>query len=283
MYKSADGYWRVEFDASNWDDPVRVGIQARDDMTREDPTTAIISFERDEVLTLDANYIFPNLRSGTGLLDIEVIDNETAGAVFIESGGSTQLILDDTATPANEGEADDYTIRLTKQPVADVDVAVITDGLADVVSVNGAAVTPADYQEIGGLRPAQIFQGSIIFEDVSGKGTLTRGTGADLGSFLDEGLSAGELLRISGAGSPFDGDYEVETVTEHVITLTAAFGAERPGRGPRYRCPRLTREGVFQERPTTQRNQPATSLSASNSCAPIAAASWPTASWKASG
>jgi hypothetical protein len=214
----------ITFDYTNWDDPVRVGIEAHDDFVREDPGTAVISFELD-ASTVDANgdYVFPNLRSGLGLLDVEVIDNETAGAVTLESGGSTQLIVDDLTTGADETVPDDYTIRLTRRPEVGttVDVAILTDGLADVVAIDGAAVT---YETIGGLRPAQLFTGSIIFEDVALQGTLTRGTGADLGSFIDEGFESGELLRIGGAGVDYDGDYVIDGVTDQTITLTDAFG-----------------------------------------------------------
>ena len=172
---------------------------------------------------VDGDYDFPNLRSGSGLLDVEVIDNETSGAVTLESGGSTLLIKDDPATVAVETTTDDYSIRLTKRPEVGttVDVAVITDGLADVVKIDGA---PVSYEEIGGLRPTQLFIGSIVFEDVASKGTLTRGTGADLGSFIDEGFESGELLRIGGGGVSYDGDYVIESVTDETITLTTDFG-----------------------------------------------------------
>jgi Ca2+-binding RTX toxin-like protein len=115
---------------------------------------------------------------------------------------------------------------LTKRPEVGttVDVAILTDGLADVVSVNGVTVTQADYQEIGVLRPTQLFTGSIAFEDLAGKGTLTRGTGADLGSFIDEGFADGDLLCIGGAGMAYNGDYFIHSVTDQTITLTAAFG-----------------------------------------------------------
>ena len=178
-------------------------------------------------MDVDGDYVFPNLRSGPGLLDVEVIDDETAGAVTLESGGSTLLIVDDLATGADETVQDDYTIRLTKRPAAGttVDVAILTDGLADVVEIDGLPVT---YQTIGGLRPTQIFTGSVIFENVAGLGTLTRGTGADLGSFVDEGFEAGQLLRIGGAGASYDGDYVVQSVTDQTITLTAAFGVAGP-------------------------------------------------------
>ena len=208
----------ITFDHMNWDLPVRVGIEAWNDYKSEDPGTAVISFELDPSTTdIDGNYIFPNLRSGLGLQDVEVIDNETAGAVVLESGSNTLFINDGIDT-------DDYTIRLTKQPRADVQVAILTDGLADVVSIDGTPITTADYKEIGGLRATQLFNGSITFEDTGGKGTLTRGTGADLGSFMDEGFEAGDLLRIGGAGAPYDGDYVIESVNNQTITLTTAFG-----------------------------------------------------------
>ena len=69
--------------------------------------------------TPDGDYVFPNLRSGPGLLDVEVIDNETAGVVTLESGGSTLLIKDKLTTAADETETDDYTLRLTQRPTAD--------------------------------------------------------------------------------------------------------------------------------------------------------------------
>jgi hypothetical protein len=222
MFKGDDGYWRIQFNTTTWlwDDPVRVGVQARDDATREDPATAVISFERDD-LTLDANYIFPNLRSGPGLQDVEVIDNETAGAVVLQSEGKTLLNADGTDT-------DDYTLRLTKEPEADVQVAILTDGLADVVEINGNPVAPADYAIVGGLRPIEIFEGSLIFENVSGFGQITRGTGADLGSFISEGFTVGQNIRIGGSGVDYDGDYFITFVDHQIMTVDSAFGVAGP-------------------------------------------------------
>ena len=53
-----------------------------------------------------ADFPFPNLRSGTGLLDVEVIDNETAGAVVLESAGDTLMIVDDLETAGDETTGD---------------------------------------------------------------------------------------------------------------------------------------------------------------------------------
>jgi len=107
----------VAFNASNWDDPVRVGVQARDDDQREDPGTAVIRFvQHKDAFTFggysaapsdaDGDYVFPNLRSGSGLLDVETWDDETAGVVTLESGTNTQLIVDDLSTVTDESQND---------------------------------------------------------------------------------------------------------------------------------------------------------------------------------
>ena len=108
---------------------------------------------------------------------------------------------DSPDVPAGSGETDDYDIRLTRQPTANVNVALLTDGLADIIWVNGVAVTPDDYVEVGGFRPIQVFSGTIVFGTNGVQSTLTRGAGSDLGSFIDEGFHAGQLIRIGGGGA----------------------------------------------------------------------------------
>jgi len=198
---------QMTFTDANWDQEILVGIEARDDFVREDLQIAVIEFERSEGTT-DPDYIFPNLRSGLQRLDVEVYDNETAGAVVLESAGDTLLVPD-----AADG-ADDYTIRLTRQPDDEVTIAVLTDGLADVTKVtldDGTVrtITRNDYFEVGGLLAAQVFGGNIVFGVDGGQITLTRGSGSDLGSFLEEGFfGAGEV-----AGVVFDGALGFSTTT----------------------------------------------------------------------
>jgi len=212
----------ISFDSGNWNTGVRVNITALDDFVPEDPQTAVIYFERDASTDNDSgNYVFPNLRSGPGILDVEVIDNETEGAVTLESGGRTLLIKDDPTS------TDSYTLRLTRK-VEDgktVDVAILTDGLADVKEIkdSNGNVIPTSYQTIGDYRPTQRFEGSIVFQNVGGFGTLTRGTGADLGSFVDDGWVEGDIIQIDGAGASYNGQYLVTGVTHSAITLNAAF------------------------------------------------------------
>jgi hypothetical protein len=193
-----------------------------------DPSVTVAKKVPNGAQTVNAlgDYVVPNLRSGTGLLAIKVIDNDTPGSVVLETGRDTVLIPDNLATPTNEAVSDTYRLRLTQAPTADVEVALLTDGLADVTSVgrdaNNNGVIDAgeeiawSYEEIGGLRPVQVFNGTIDFAGT----TLTRGAGSDLGSFLAEGWAVGDLLRIGNT----DTVYEVTAVTEDTLTLNADTG-----------------------------------------------------------
>jgi len=167
----------IAFTSANWMTGVRVNIAALDDFVGEDPQTAVIYFERDaSTIDADGDYVFPNLRSGPGYLDVEVIDNETEGAVTLESGGRTLLIKNDPTS------TDTYTLRLTRQVESGktVNVAILTDGLADVKEIRDSlgAVIPTSYLKIGANRPTERFEGSIAFANVAGFGTLTRGSAA---------------------------------------------------------------------------------------------------------
>jgi Ca2+-binding RTX toxin-like protein len=277
-------YYTIDFDATNWDDPVRVLVSARTDWVPEDPQTAVIRFARDDndVINIVTNpdgtvdvaaseldggktfdptfrYVFPNLRSGTGLTDIEVIDDETADVIAIESGVDTVVQkCGDTFCTVPGMKTDSYTIRLTKQPQAfeddahltspvNVDVAILADGLADVTAINGVPMTVADYQPIGGLVPAQLFKGNI---EVSADGlTITRANGSDLGSFIDEGFEAGNLIRFQIGMSTYDREIDkvAGSVTEKTLTLKTALplavaGATHNGVSISY----LTREGIWE-------------------------------------
>jgi hypothetical protein len=220
----------VTFDASNWDAPIRVNEQARNEPDREDPQRAVISVKlynaqstpaAGVALTTDAAYVVPNLRSGPGRLDVEVIDNDTAGVVTLESGGSTLLVRDDPLQPGDQTATDHYMIRLTMPPTTTVPVAILTDGLADVLSIGGV---PATLQEVGSDVASPAFQGTIVFASVAGQATLTRGVGAELGSFSDEGFAAGDFIRVSGAGA-HNGDFYVQSVSAdgQTLTLTTAL------------------------------------------------------------
>ena len=176
---STDGRWSlalrtITFDASNWYVPARITVSATADSVREDPGTTAVTFSRDAATTA-AGYAFDDRRVG-----VEVLDDDTPGVVVLESGGSTGVTLG--------GPGDDYTIRLTKQPLASVRVAILTDGLTDVSAINGVPVT---LQAVG---PTYI--GSVSFSPATRRITRTDG-----GSWLAAGFLEGQRISIDGLGS----------------------------------------------------------------------------------
>jgi len=221
--RSADG------SVNDWNDPVRLVITPRNNDRRQDPRTAVIEFERHSSTT-DASYTFPSLYAPPVRTAIEVLDDETAGAVVLESGGGTVVVFG--------GATDDYFIRLTKQPTAPVNVAILTDGLTDVASINGQPVT---YQPIGGYLPTQLFGGAVTLgNDGSGRLTITR---TDAGSFLDEGFEPGLFVRIALAGTA-NGDRYVFAVTESTLTLADVLAAS--GSFSDARVSKLVRSGLWE-------------------------------------
>ena len=93
-------YYTIDFTSADWETPVLVHVNARNDDSRQDPTTAVIRFARDDdntdldgtkTVNAGGEYVFPNLRSGAGLTPVRVVDDETADVVAIESGTSSSF------------------------------------------------------------------------------------------------------------------------------------------------------------------------------------------------
>ena len=256
---------------NSWQTPVRVTITARDDAKREDPQTAVIAYSCDDSATsvcgvygssnTTATFMFPNLRSGPLRTPVTVIDNDTAGVVSIESGTGTLVVKCGDLLCSIPGPTDDYTLRLTKRPQAEndpnhlqspinVQVSVLTDGLVDVKSVNGVAInygslSDPTLQTVGGYTPARMFLGNVTFGiDGSGRRTLTRANGSDLGSFIDEGFAKGQFIEIGNAGG-HNGQYYVFAVSDTVLTLTST-SAWAAGTVSGVTVSRLTKAGLFE-------------------------------------
>ena len=58
--------------------------------------------------------------------------------------------------------------------------------------IDGVAVTPSDYKDIGGIVPFRMFRGNLT---VTGT-TIERANGSDLGSFVEEGFLSGQAIRV---------------------------------------------------------------------------------------
>jgi len=79
--------------------------------------------------TADADYLSsdPEIKPTKQYLDVEVVDNDTAGVLITESNGRT-LVVQDLDDSNNATQDDTYTIRLTKLPAGPVTVWLNDDG-----------------------------------------------------------------------------------------------------------------------------------------------------------
>ena len=228
----------ITFDSTNWFIPVRIGIAAQKDGVEEEDQVVIVEFpcaSSDDPAYLKAGGVcaVPNLRSEPGRLDVEVIDDDTAGLYAVESDGDTVVELG--------GANDDYTIRLTKRPVAVVHVSILTDGTTDVASINGVAVVVGDYNEVGIYRESPMFDGFIDL-GVSGF-VLTRGNGSDLGNFFLEGFLVGQLVRVRIGLTTIDALIAALSVKTMTLDTAVPLAA---GSYTDVTIDRLTREGLYE-------------------------------------
>ena len=100
-------------------------------------------------------------------------------------------------------------------------MAILTDGQADVVAIDGVPVT---LTEIGGVRAAPLFRGNV---DLTAT-TIARAAGSEFGNFNREGFAVGQLIQVAG----FTATYRVDAITATgsamtvtPITAGTTFGA----------------------------------------------------------
>jgi hypothetical protein len=216
------GEYYVEFDSTNWNDPVVIKIDARFDTAPEDPHNTPFHHTIDTAFTTDVpdangqSYHNPANPVMEQRLDTRVIDDENPGLFQVESEGTTLVKAGDAQT--GPGTGDSYTARLTSAPKSNVEVALISDGQTDVV-MDGSIT----YKAVGGLQPVQLFGGNVV---VNGSArTITRGVDAELGNWASDGFTVGMHIRLSTDGF---GDIEgnIDSITPDGQTLTiAAIGA----------------------------------------------------------
>ena len=216
------GVYRLTIASAGWTTAtaVHVVVHAVDDAVRQDPHSTTIDLK---VVPSSTNFD----GAASVRVDALVIDDDTAGVVVIESGGRTLVVAGTVPTP---GPGDDYKVRLTLKPTADVTIALVTDGQTDV-TVGGSISLAA----IGGLTPFQQFVGDLQLAGT----TVTRTGSSALGNFHDEGFAAGQLIRIGGAGP-----YTIANVSLDGLSLTLTASA---GTGPLAgtTISRLVAKGLF--------------------------------------
>ncbi len=120
----------IVFTSSNWNQPQQISIFGVDDFV--DDGDIAYSIVTGAALSNDPNY------SGLNPVDLSVtnIDNDTAGLVITESGGSTNV--------TEGGVSDSYTVRLASQPIANVTVNVGAGGQL-TTSPTSLTFTPANW------------------------------------------------------------------------------------------------------------------------------------------
>src|SRR5262249_163100 len=185
---------------------VLVKVAAVDDLLREDPHDTLV------VHTVNPTNSAPEYvsQAATQRLDVRVLDNETPGVVVTESNDSTQGTLGNV-TPHTPGPGDSYTLRLTMAPTSNVNVAVVTDGQADVSPLGSLAMAA-----VGGATPVRLFNGDFT---VSGS-TITRANLSALGSFITDGFAKGQLIQVGGTSSALDGNYTIASVSTDGQSMT---------------------------------------------------------------
>ena len=122
-FSGSNGVATLSFDGTNWNLPVAITVTALDDSQREDPAISMIAHSFDSTL-VNRDTSFDEV---TESLDVEVLDDDTAGVVVEETDGSTLVSKDGTTL------TDQYTVRLTSAPNANVSVTIITEGPATTV------------------------------------------------------------------------------------------------------------------------------------------------------
>ncbi|WP_417374531.1 beta strand repeat-containing protein, partial [Glutamicibacter protophormiae] len=208
----------VAFTAGNWNDPVLVTVAAVDDFLREDPGYTTLQVTVDATIPgRDATYDAVSAHT-----DVLVLDDNTPGIYDQQSGGSTVVSLPEGATP---GQSDSYTVRLTSAPTAAVTVGLVGDGQVSITTDPACGTSTLGrvcLTAVGTLTASAMFTGNLKFAGH----TITRSTGSELGSFLDTGFAAGQLLLVAGAGADSNTlgtAYTITAVTATTITVSTAL------------------------------------------------------------
>ncbi len=228
--------YTATFGPTDWFTPLVVTVWARNDGA-VDPHTIGITQTVDATATSDSSYLTAAPGgSATQILDRLYVNivGDGPGVFVNQSDGSTLVIMCGSA-PCTTG-SDSYTVRLTSQPTADVQIAIVTDGQTNVVDGGRISLVP-----IGGLVPTQLFSGNVT---ISGA-TVTLAAGSQLQSFLALGFAANERISIGGTGTADDTNYYVLSVAADGSSLTLTTAAPAAGTFANVAIDNLTEQGTY--------------------------------------
>lgn len=95
---------------AQWNVPQTIAVTAIDDDVAQGARTVSVA------LAFSGDPDFAAIPTGSVAVAVSIVDNDSAGIVLVQSGGSTQV--------TEGGAGDDYTLRLSSQPTAEVQIAV---------------------------------------------------------------------------------------------------------------------------------------------------------------
>ena len=201
----------LTFTDANWNTPQTVTVTANDDLVVEDLIASLIT-----VTTQGTGAGALYATATTQTVDVLVHDNDAAGLFVVESDGSTVVTKGGTGI----GATDNYTVRLTKQPTADVSVTVLGDGQTRVVSARDANNVDRLMTIETGTPGAGLLTGvSVTFAaNAALPDTLTLVAGTWSGA----GFREGDLVRVTGGSNAKD--YKISRLDGAVLTLTDNVG-----------------------------------------------------------
>ncbi|MCB8942758.1 MAG: protein kinase [Ardenticatenaceae bacterium] len=117
---------QLTFTSSDWDTPQSVTVAAIDDFSVETSETSVVGHS---ATSLDPNYASIAINT----VSVTVTDNDTAGVIVTESGGSTNV--------SEDGATDTYELVLTSLPTANVIIVADPDNELDLGAGTGAPIT----------------------------------------------------------------------------------------------------------------------------------------------
>ena len=117
----------LEFDATNWNQAQTVSVRAQDDGAAEGERTVVINHS---ALSADATFDSATIQN----LEVTVYDDDKAGLIIEETGSETQILEGN----GGDGISDSWSVRLTRQPTADVIVDLSDDSNSNDLTLSTA-------------------------------------------------------------------------------------------------------------------------------------------------
>ena len=133
----ATEHYTLTFDSSNWFTPFLVNVTAVDDGIVENKIRAVLSHSVDASSAGE----FATVEESSEIR-VDVRDNDSAGIIVKQTNGSTLV---------SQVGGDEYSIELTKEPTADVQVQILTDGQTLVDEVAAALDVDGRFSVIEGI------------------------------------------------------------------------------------------------------------------------------------